>query len=254
MAGQDHPFDPTHTLVITTSGDATAEASATAAAVGAVLDHADAVTLHLDPGALASDHPELAEQLRAATEQVDDGVLRAPVDRVREPLAALLNLTDVHRFVTLERLDASRDGRQLLHYVPDHTTFTVDATAAEGVVDSVSCAVADEHAGLLPAGTLAAWDADGTHYELTPPSLCVDGSTCFGLGALDGIAFDDGGRAIRLTWATGDGLLATVGTLLGPNRPERFEFDSPNRYADVAGAFETVADALGLELEKTGRR
>ncbi|WP_256296708.1 hypothetical protein [Haloarchaeobius salinus] len=252
MTTQDRPFDPTHTLVLTTSGDATAEASATAAAVGAVLDHADAVTLHLDPGALASDHPELAEQLRAAAEQVDDGVLRASVDRVREPLAALLDLTDVHRFVTLERLDASRDGRRLLHYVPDHTTFEVDATAAEGVVDAVSRAVADEPAGLLPTAVLADWYADGTRYELAPPSLCVDGATCFGLGALDRVAFDDAARTVRLTWATGDGLLATAGELLGPNRPERFEFDSPNRYADVADAFETVADAL--EVEKAGRR
>ncbi|MFC4408049.1 hypothetical protein [Haloarchaeobius iranensis] len=247
-------FDPTHTLVLTTSGDATAEATVTAAAVEAVLDNADAVTLHLDPGALTSDHPELAEQLRAATEQVDDGVLRAPVDRVHDPLADLLDLTDAHRFVTLERLDASRDGRQLLHYVPDHTTFEADATAAEGVVDAVSRAVADQPAGLLPTAVLADWDADGTRYELAPPSLCVDGGTCFGLGALDRIAFDDGNHTIRLTWATGDGLLATAGALLGPNRPGRFKFDSPNRYAAVTDAFETVADALEVEVEKTERR
>ena len=254
MSGQDRPFDPTHTLVLATSGDATAEASATATAVRAVLDHADTVTLHLDPGALASDHPELAAELRAATEQVDDGVRRASVDRVREPLAALLDLTDVHRFVTLERLDASRDGRLLLHYVPDHTTFEVDATAAEGVVDAVSRAVADEPASLLPETVLADWDVDGTQYELAPPSLCVDGATCFGLGALDRVAFDDADRTIRLTWAAGDGLLATAGELLGPNRPRRFEFDSANRYVHVAEAFETVADALGVELETTKRR
>ena len=244
-------FDPTHVLVITTSGDASAEAGATAAAVRAVFDHTDTVALRLDVDGLASDHPEIANRVRAATE-AEGGVLRAPVDQVRDPLTALLDLTDLHRFVTLERIDAFRHGEQVLHYVPDHTTVELDDAAAEGVADDVSRAVADEPAGLLPAGTLADWYEDGTHYELDPPSLCVDESTCFSLAGLERVAFDDGDRSIRLTWARGDGVLGAASELLGTDRPERLRFDSPNRSEDVAAAFETVADALDVETTRKG--
>ena len=246
MSPHDRPLDPTHTLVLATSGDATAEASATAAALRTVLDHTDTVMLDLDLDVLASDHPRLAERLRDRVD--DDGdTLRAPVDRVRDPLSDLLALTDIHRFVTLERLDAFRDGRLLLHYVPDHATFEVDAAAADGVDDAVSRAVADEPAGLLPAGTLADWYEGGTQYELGPPSLCVDGSTCFALAELERVAFDDGNQTIRVTWRDGGGILAAASELLGPRRPNRFAFDSPNRYEDVAAAFATVVDALDVE-------
>ncbi|WP_440988917.1 hypothetical protein [Haloarchaeobius baliensis] len=242
-------FDPTHVLVITTSGDASAEARATAAAVRAVFDHTDTVVLRLDVDGLASDHPEIANGVRAATE-AEGGVLRAAVDQIRDPLTALLDLTDVHRFVTLERLDAFRDGRQVLHYVPDHTTVELDDAASDGVADAVSRAVTDEPVGLLPAGRLADWYEDGTHYELAPPSLCVDDSACFDLAALERVEVDREHHVVRLSWARGDGVLAAASELLGPNRPEQFAFDSPNRYADVAEAFETVADALDVETTR----
>jgi len=252
MPGQDRPFEPTHVFVVTTSGDATAEATATAAAVSAVLDHADTVALRLDVDALATDHPDLAHRLRARTDRVDDE-LRARVDRVRGPLSDLLDVTDVHRFVTLERLDASRDGRQVLHYVPDHAIFEIDASAAKEVTDAVSCAVTDVPAGLLPVTVLADWYEDGTHYELDPPSLCVGDATCFDLAALERVAFDDDGRSICLTWEREGGVLATAMELLGPSRPERLRFDSSNRYEDVAAAFETVADALDVETNGRNR-
>jgi hypothetical protein len=250
MSSQDRPFDPTHVLVLTTSGDAAAEAGATAAAVRAVLDYADTVVLRVDLDGLGTDHPAVADGVRAATEPAGDGNRRAPADRVREPLATLLDLTDVHRFVTLDRLDTFRDGEQVLHYVPDHTTFELDGSAAEGVADAVSGAVADEPAGLLPAGTLADWYEDGTQYELDPPSLCVDGSNCLALAKLERVAFDDGDRTIRVAWRDGGGILATASELLGPDRPERLRFDSPNRYEDVRAAFETVADALDVETTR----
>lgn len=41
MTEENHQFDPTHVLVVTTSGDTAAEATATAAAVEAVLEDAD---------------------------------------------------------------------------------------------------------------------------------------------------------------------------------------------------------------------
>lgn len=111
MSGLDRPFEPTHVLVVTTSGDTAAEATATAAALRAVLDHVDIVTLRIDLDALATDHPDLAHRLQARTDRVDDE-LRARVDRGRGPLSDLLDVTDVHRFVTLEQLDAFRDGRR----------------------------------------------------------------------------------------------------------------------------------------------
>jgi hypothetical protein len=170
MSGHDCRFEPTHVLVVTTSGDATVEATATAAAVRAVLDHADTVALRIDLDAIATDHPDLAHRLQDRTDRVDDE-LRARVDRVCGPLSDLLDVTDVHRFVTLERLDASRDGRQILHYVPDHAIFEIDASAADGVAEALDRAVTDLPAGLLPATTLADWDDDGTHYELDPSDV-----------------------------------------------------------------------------------
>jgi hypothetical protein len=246
MTARDRLFDPSHVLVVTTSGDSAAEAAATAAAVEAVLDRSDTVALRMDLAALASDHPDLADRIREATDS-EDNVLRAPVDRVRDALSAVLDLTDVHRFVALERLDAFRDGQPVLRYVPDHATFELDESAADGVADDVARAVVDEPAGLLPATVLADWYVDGTHYELAPPSLCVDGASCFDLDTLERITFDEHQFAITLQWRRDGGVLAAVTDRLGPDSPDEFRFDSPNRYAAVAAAFETVADALDVE-------
>ncbi|WP_323676502.1 hypothetical protein [Halorubellus sp. PRR65] len=255
-------FDPTHALVVRTTVDATTEARATAAAVDAVLDDADVVTVRVDLQALASDHPGVAGDLRAAftptADERDDrtgpGVrtLRAPVAAGREALSAVLALDSVHRFVAVERVDAFRDGRQVLAYVPDHGRFRIDADAAadpDALLGRVADALATEPAGVLPARPLATWIDAGTRYALEPPSLCVNDDACFDLGALERVALDPDDGVVRVAWTTGDGLAARALDALGPNRPARLRFDATSRYDRVATAFRTVADALDVPVD-----
>jgi hypothetical protein len=237
--------DPTHVLVSSTTDDAGVEADATTAAVAAVLDHADSVTLWVDTTLLSDDHPALARRLREATTSTGEK-LRAPVEDVREPLSDLLSLRDFHRSVSLERLDAVRDGEQLLSYVPDHSQFRLDVEPVPELERAVGTALDGKPAGLLPATVLAAWDEDGTHYRLEPPSLCVD-NACFSLSLLARCEFDEQRREIRLSWATGDGILASVIERIGPSRPTRLAFDSAGRYEDATEAFRTIAAPLGVE-------
>ncbi|WP_435348898.1 hypothetical protein [Haloarchaeobius sp. HRN-SO-5] len=246
MLDQDRTLDPTHVLVLATSGDAEVEARVTAAAVEAVLDRADAVSAHVDTAVLEADHPDIARRLRNACGSSEDDEFRAPVDAIRAPLSDLLAQSTFHRFVTLERIDAVRDGRPVLKYVPDHHVFELDASTDEGLVDAVATAVADEPGGLLPATVLADWSEDGTHYELEPPSLCVEWTTCFDLAFLERVEFDESNSEIRLIWTNDGVVVATIRGLLGPARPGQFRFDSRNRYEAVAGAFREVADALDL--------
>ena len=250
-------FDPTLALVVATDADATVEARATADAVDAVLDHVDsvAVTVHLPM--LAGEHPVVADDLRtafasaeAASDDAGGGArtLRAPVHEVRDALASLLALTCVHRFVAVERLDAFRDDRRVLAYVPDHGQFCVDARAItdpDALRAGVEGALDAAPAGLLPARSLADWTDGGTRYVLEPPSLCVD-DACFDLGALERVRLDADDRVVELAWRVDDGVVARALDALGPSRPHRFRFDSANRYADVAAAFRTVADALDV--------
>lgn len=237
--------DPTHVLVTSTADDAGVEADATTAAVTAVLDYADSVTLWVDTALLSDDHPALAQRLTEATTSTGEQ-LRAPVEGVRGPLSDLLSLRDFHRSVSLERLDAVRDGQQLLSYVPDHSQFRLDVEPAPGLERAVETALDGEPAGLLPATVLADWDEDDTHYRLEPPSLCVD-NACFSLSLLARCEFFEEAREIRLSWATGGGILASVVEYVGPRRPTRLAFDSARRYDDAAEAFRTVAATLGVE-------
>jgi len=268
-------FDPTHVLLVA-SGDGSTDAAATAAAVDAVLDHADAVALHLDRAAVEAEHPEVAAAFADALDPVDgdDGRLRGPLDGpegapaerdvagddfddVRDALVSFLELTSFHRFVSLERVDAFREDRRLLNYVPDHGRFDLDVDAAadgNALVADVGSAVADHPAGLLPGRTLAAWTEGGTRYELAPPSLCVDDRTCFGLERLDAVALDPAAREVHLSWAVGDGLLASALDALGASRPREFQFAAEDRYATVAAAFELVADGLGIPSRRVSTR
>lgn len=85
-------------LVITTSSDAAVEAGTRTAVVRAVPDDADAVAMALGIDGLAADHPDLAGRLRDRIDDAD-GTSRAPLHHVPD----LLDVTDVHRFVTLDR-------------------------------------------------------------------------------------------------------------------------------------------------------
>lgn len=255
----DSTFERTDVLVLASNADSAAEADATAAAVDAVLHHADTVAMRVDRRALAGDHPQVATAIEESFERVadgrtsgDDAHFRGRVDAVRDALDALLECTSVHRFASLDRVDAFSDDCRVLHYVPDHGRFELDATAAgDGgvLLDDLEAAVRCHPAGVLPRRTLADWYEDGQHYELEPPSLCVDGAACFDLGKLDGLALDAPNREIRLSWRGDDGVVATLLGALGPTRPDRFRFDSPNRYEDVAKAFRDVAEALDLDVE-----
>jgi len=261
------PADPTHVVVPATRGDAAAEARATAAAVDAVLDRADAVDLHVDLRAIAGDHPAVANALETAFEAADEdparapdgpeersdsSAFRAPVAAVRDPLDDLLALSSYHRFVSLERLDASRDGRRVLTHVPDHGRFRIDANAAadrDALLDDVRAALASEPAGLLPARTLATWQSSGARYALAPPSLCANDGTCFGLSKLEGVVLAPVDRVVELEWRVGDGLATRILDAIGASRPERFALESREAYEPVAGGFRTVANALDVPVE-----
>lgn len=154
-------------------------------------------------------------------------------------------MLNVHRFVTLDRVDAFRDGRQILRYVPDHRRFAVTVDHDGRLEAAIRAAIRDEPAALLPATTLAAWDDGGTRYALEPPSLCVD-NACFSLASLDGIAFDEPAREIQLTWSTDEGITASLIGLFRTERPGRLRFDSSERYDAVADGFRDVAESLGI--------
>ncbi|WP_226479112.1 hypothetical protein [Natrinema amylolyticum] len=249
MSRRNSAFDPTHVLVVT--GDQAAEIRATNAALDAVLDHADTVGIWIEEAQLDDDHPALVASLCDAFTRVNGERPRpdhftGTVDDVRSSLSELLSTTSFHRFVSLTRLDASRDGCRLFTYVPDHRTFEVDASVSPGLDAAIRASIETESAALLPAGTLADWDADGRHYELSPPHLCLEGDGCHALTNVSGVDLNDERREIRLEWETdSDSIVSKVITKLGPERPSRFRFDSADRYEDVASAF----DELSTELE-----
>ncbi|MBZ6496604.1 hypothetical protein [Natrinema longum] len=242
MTRQNSGFDPTHVLVVT--GDQAAEIRATNAAIDAILDHADTVDIWIEEAQLGDDHPALVASLRDAFARVSDDRFRGTVDDVRSSLSALLSDHSFHRFVSLRRLDAFRDGQRLLTYVPDHRTFEVKTTVSSGVEAAIRGSVETEAATLLPAGPLVDWDADGHHYELSPPHLCLE-EGCHALTNIAGVALDDDRREIRLEWETGSETVRSrlVGKL-SPEKPTRFRFDSTDRYEDVASAFDELADDL----------
>lgn len=263
------PFDPTHALLVATD-DGRTEAAATAAAVDAVLEHADVVELHVDRAGIANEHPAVAATFADALDPVDgdddhrrgrlddaDGDDGAAREDVHATLVAFLQSTCFHRFVSLERVDAFHGGRRLLHYVPDHGRFDLDVDAAaddDALAADVTTAVADHPGGLLPARTLAEWTEGATRYELAPPSLCVDERTCFGLERLEAVVLDASAREVHLSWDVGDGLLASALDALGASRPTRLRFADEDQYAAVAAAFELVADALGVTARTVSTR
>ena len=244
MSRQDSAFDPTHVLVVT--GDQADEIRATNAAIDAVLDHADTVEVRVSEDQLADDHPALVASLREAFARVGDEHFRGDVADVRSSLSELLSMTSFHRFVSIPRLEAFRDGRRLLDYVPDHRTFAVDTSVSPGLDGAIRGSIETESAALLPAGTLADWDADGRHYELSPPHLCLEDDGCHALANIAGVELDDERCEIRLEWESGsETIISKFVSKLGPEKPSRFRFDSTDRYEAVASAFEK----LGTELD-----
>jgi len=244
MSRQHSEFNPTHVLVVT--GDQEDEIRATNATIDAVLDHAHTVEIRISEDQLADDHPDLVASLRDAFARVTDEHFRGDVTDVRSSLSELLSTTSFHRFVSITRLDAFRDERRLLNYVPDHRTFEIDTSVSPGLEDAIRGSIETEPAVLLPAGTLADWYTDGQHYELSPPHLCLEGDGCHALTKISGVDLDDERREIRLEWQSGsETLVSTVLNKLGPEKPSRFRFDSVDQYEDVANAFKE----LGTELD-----
>lgn len=244
MSRQDSEFDPTHVLVVTDSEDSE-EIRATNAAVDAVLDHADVVDIWINKAQLRDDHPSLVDSLENAFVQVDGDHFSGEVDAVRASLSELLSVSSFHRFISLERLEASRGDETLLYYVPDHRQFRIDASVSPGVDDAIRGAIEHEDAALLPAGSLSDWYDDGTHYELSPPHLCVDDKTCHDLTQISHIELDDDRHEIRIEWGgRSTGLVSNALSKVGPSKPSRFQFDSVNRYETVAAAFGRLRSEL----------
>ncbi|WP_241432451.1 hypothetical protein [Natrinema gari] len=154
-------------------------------------------------------------------------------------------MTSFHRFVSLTRLDASRDGQRLLTYVPDHPTFKIDASVSPDLDIAIRSSIESESAALLPAGTLADWYADGQHYELSPPNLCLEGEGCNKLTNITSVDLDDERREIRLEWEIGSDLtIAKIINKIGPTKPRQLQFDSAERYEAVARVFEALSTEL----------
>lgn len=248
-SSRNREFEPTHDLTFVGTSGARAEVDAANAALAVIFEHADRLDLWLDAALLGDDHPEVLASLREAFEPVDDEHLRGPVSGVPDDLWDLLAMTSIHRFVSLERLEASREGAMLVRHVPDHHVFVVDVSPSEDLLEDLRDAMATEAGCFLPAETLAEWTtAGGNHYELSPPSICIDGDGCLGLSGLADIRIDEDRREIRLVWSEPEGitgrLSAGLRSLLGPDRPHRFRFRSDDRFREVAAAFEPIADAL----------
>lgn len=253
-------WSPTHTLVTDATVDAARERAAWNAVVRAVLDApaVDTVRLRLSPGVLPTDHPDLAAALGERCRRDGDGRLVASPAAIRDPLAELLSLSSRHRYVTLASLALLAGDRRVLWHVPDHGTLQVDADAdadagndGEGgadLADRLRRVVADHPAGLLPATTLAAWRADGTPYELAPPTLSA-GQASFDLGRLAGVTVDRRAPAVRLSWASPDGLVGRVAAAVAPSPPERLPFDSRAAFERALAGFETVAAELDRPVD-----
>ncbi len=253
MTREDQQFDPTHVLVLTTSDDSSTEASetktaieanATKTAVEAILDYADSLVLSIDVEALAGDHPEIAHQLKQKSNSIEEDILRASPEKIHSPLSDLLSLTSFHRFVTLERIDAFRNDKQILHYVPDHRRFEINAGVDDQLETAIKTAIENEPAGLLPATVLADWYENDTHYKLEPPSLCAN-NACFSLSQIDNIEFNKNAREIQISWSTG--VMDSIIDLIRTSRPTHFQFNSSNRYDTIADALRDVAVELNIE-------
>lgn len=244
----DSDIDPTHVLVIT-DDETVEEVSAANAAIDAALDHADTVDLWLDEEQLESDHPELYEQIRNAFDRMSDGHLRGAVagDSVRMSLSELLDDTSFHRFISLERLEASHNGDIFLSYVPDHRLFDVDASVQPDVEAAIRGAIETEQAALLPSEAFVDWYAEGRHYELSPTHLCVDDRECYDLTNIEAVHFDD--LTMQIEWTGGSGTISKILTSLGPDRPTTLQFEHQNRYEDVVHAFQRLGEQLGWSIE-----
>lgn len=231
-------------MIIVGSPDGEARIGAYNAGIEAVFDYADEVEVWLDIDLIQSDHPDIIDSIQSSLDSAGDGQFVGSANEAREALSKLLQLTTIHRVVGLERLVAKRDGRVLLRHVADHNSWTLGPSGNSDIVQHVRDALDDEPAVLLPAETLEIYCADGTKYKFSPPSLCTEGRTCFGLGGIDAIEIDDERREIRLDWGDSGGLLKRTLSVLTPNRPERLQFESESQFREVANAFEPLAEAL----------
>lgn len=259
----DASFDPTHSLLVRESADATAgEVRRTNAALWPVLDRGDRADLWLDATRLGDDHPEVRDEIAASFRRLGDDRFRGRLPGCRDALESLLALTSFHRFVSLERLEVRTADGLLLRYVPDHRVFELDETAADGVAAEIASELADTGAGLLPARTLAAWRSEGRRYAVRPPQFCVDregrvdAGYCVELTALGEVAVDRDRRRIDLRWGdeSAGGLLRRVADAIRPTPPSSFAFDDGETFRSVAAAFELVGEELDVPVRTSGRR
>lgn len=235
MSHRNSDFDPTHVLV-TDAENTTDEIHATNAAIDAVLDHADTVDLWIDEDLLGNDHPALVDKLHETFVRVQDEHFQGRSDDVRTILSEFLSETgtSIHRFVSLERLELTRNDACLLYHVPDHHRCVIDTSISSAVEPAVRHAIEPESAMLLPSRTLAEWYSDRTRYELSPPNFCISPSRrfidiagCYTLTDISRVHVDDERREIRIEWDEPSGFASTaLGISVQTDQPDSSSIQS----------------------------
>ncbi|WP_207586617.1 hypothetical protein [Halomontanus rarus] len=232
------------------------ERAATADAIDGAARHATRIRLRIDCDGVGERYPDVVRRVQAAYDRIgsvdprhDEYRANEPTNAARSVLRDLLTIETWHLAVCVQHVRLERDGDTFVLYNADHRQFDVDGDAVPAAVESIESALEGTAAGILPAGTRCEWECDGTTYELSPPSFCVE-TACFDLAALRGVDADAETRTIRLEWddsrPSNRVLSGLVGLLerLGPSRPTELRFDSRESFREARAEFETVIAAV----------
>lgn len=246
-------FHPSHTVLFGAIDTAT-ERAATADAIGAAAEHADRICARIDCEGVGEEYPALVDRLRAEYDHVES--IGAGYDEYcatgatgRDVLRELLAVETWHLAVYVQHVRLERDRDTFLLYNADHRQFDIDGGAVPDALNAIEEAFGEINAGVLPNRSLCEWETDGTTYDLSPPSLCVD-NACFGLTALRDVNANAESMTIHLEWddsQPSNRVLATMIRLferLGPSRPTELQFESFEEFQNAKAAFETVLSAL----------
>lgn len=248
-------FHPSHAVVFG-AVDTAEERTATADAIGRVTRHAEQICLRIDRDGIGERYPDVVRRLQAEYDQIgsvgagyDEYCTSETTDDAVAALRDLLAIETWHLAVFVQHVRLERDGYTFLLYNADHRQFDVDGDAVPAAIESIESTLEGIAAGILPTETLCEWECDGTAYELSPPSFCVE-TACFDLAALRDVGIDAETATIRLEWddsrPSNRVLVGLVGWFerLGPSRPTELRFDSRESFRDAKTGFEIVLAAL----------
>ncbi|XVH33186.1 hypothetical protein ACNS7O_16570 (plasmid) [Haloferacaceae archaeon DSL9] len=141
------------------------------------------------------------------------------------------------------------DDRCILEYVPEHSSFTLNAEVNPAVVSAVRTALESYPADVFSTQTAVEWKYNATSYSIAPPSLCV-GNTCFDGRSLAAIGPDTNALAIALSWhnarsgGLGTALKHTIGRL-GETRPTELHFPSIEPFESALNILDRITDVTG---------